>query len=186
MSASSPVPAYLSNLLRVPERAKLEPADNRQIFDPDPSITNDKSEHDEPRRKRPRSHKTPSPQPEVISLLSSDEEDCVHVPEQVKKEIAARSGIGLELCLSCNVKAKMIVGSFDAHHFGEWWRVDGPVVVPCTDDVGVFGSPLSNEWALIQEHFHLGRKDILSLARKGIDVIFGGDEQKARLRDIMW
>ncbi|KAI1152833.1 Metallo-dependent hydrolase [Nemania diffusa] len=110
----------------------------------------------------------------------------IHVPEHVKKEIAARPGIGLELCLSCNVQAKMIVGSFDAHHFGEWWRVDGPVVVPCTDDVGVFGSPVSNEWALIQEHFHLQKEEILGLARKGIDVIFGGEEQKARLREIMW
>ncbi|TRX87999.1 hypothetical protein FHL15_011101 [Xylaria flabelliformis] len=110
----------------------------------------------------------------------------IHVPESVKKQITAHSGIGLELCLSCNVQAKMIVGSFDAHHFGDWWHVDGPVVVPCTDDVGVFGSPVSNEWALIQEHFHLGRNDILGLARKGIDVIFGGEEQKARLREIMW
>ncbi|KAH8157119.1 hypothetical protein CIB48_g11127 [Xylaria polymorpha] len=82
--------------------------------------------------------------------------------------------------------SKMIVGSFGAHHFGDWWRVEGPVVVPCTDDVGVFGSPVSHEWALIQEHFHLEREDILGLARKGIDVIFGGEEQKARLREIMW
>jgi adenosine deaminase len=52
--------------------------------------------------------------------------------------------------------------------------------------VGVFGSPVSNEWALIQEHFHLSRDDILSLARKGVNVIFGGDEQKARLQKIMW
>ncbi|KAI1184454.1 Metallo-dependent hydrolase [Nemania serpens] len=110
----------------------------------------------------------------------------IHVPSHVRKEIALRSGIGLELCLSCNVQAKMTLGSFDAHHFGEWWRIDGPVVVPCTDDVGVFGSPVSNEWALIQEHFRLGRDDILGLARKGIDVIFGGEEQKARLREIMW
>ncbi|KAI1739833.1 Metallo-dependent hydrolase [Xylaria scruposa] len=110
----------------------------------------------------------------------------IHVPESVKKQIAARPGIGLELCLSCNVQAKMISGSFDAHHFGDWWRVDGPVVVPCTDDVGVFGSPVSNEWALIQEHFHLAREDILGLARKGVDVIFGGEEEKARLREIMW
>ncbi|KAF2962704.1 hypothetical protein GQX73_g10868 [Xylaria multiplex] len=74
----------------------------------------------------------------------------IHVPEHVKTQIAARLGIGLELCLSCNVQARMIVGGFDAHHFGQWWRVDGVVVVPCTDDVGVFGSPVSNEWALIQ------------------------------------
>ena len=59
------------------------------------------------------------------------------VPEDVKKRIAAASGgggaspIGLELCLSCNVHARMIVGGFEAHHFGEWWRVDGAVVVPC-------------------------------------------------------
>ncbi|KAI0468258.1 Metallo-dependent hydrolase [Xylaria cf. heliscus] len=110
----------------------------------------------------------------------------IHVPESMRKRIAARSGIGLELCLSCNVQAKMITGSFDAHHFGDWWRVGGPVVVPCTDDVGVFGSPVSNEWALIQEHFHLVKEDILGLARKGINVIFGGEEQKARLREIMW
>ncbi|KAI0382630.1 Metallo-dependent hydrolase [Hypomontagnella monticulosa] len=110
----------------------------------------------------------------------------IHVPAAVKQEIAARNGIGLELCLSCNVHAKMISGSFEAHHFGEWWRVDGPVVVPCTDDVGVFGSPLSNEWRLIQEHFRLQREEILGLARKGIDVIFAGEDEKARLREIMW
>lgn len=52
--------------------------------------------------------------------------------------------------------------------------------------MGVFGSPVSNEWALIQEHFRLGRADILGLARKGINVIFDGEEQKARLREIMW
>ncbi|KAI8628566.1 Metallo-dependent hydrolase [Xylariaceae sp. FL1651] len=109
----------------------------------------------------------------------------IHVSGRVKTQIAARN-IGLELCLSCNVHAKMITGGFEAHHFGEWWRVEGPVVVPCTDDVGIFGSPLSNEWALIQKHFCLSRKEILTLARKGIDVIFGGDEQKSRLREIMW
>lgn len=110
----------------------------------------------------------------------------IHVPEAVKQQIAARTGIGLELCLSCNVHAKMIVGSFEAHHFGEWWRVQGPIVVPCTDDVGVFGSPLSNEWALIQQHFKIGRDEILGLARKGIEAIFGGDDEKVRLRGIMW
>ncbi|KAI1804280.1 Metallo-dependent hydrolase [Daldinia bambusicola] len=110
----------------------------------------------------------------------------IHVPETVKRQIAARKGVGLELCLSCNVHAKMIVGSFEAHHFGEWWRVDGPVVVPCTDDVGVFGSPLSNEWRLIQEHFKLRREEILGLVRKGIEAIFANDDEKARLRETMW
>ncbi|KAI1477773.1 Metallo-dependent hydrolase [Daldinia eschscholtzii] len=122
----------------------------------------------------------------IMSWMPDRLGHVIHVPETVKRHITARKGIGLELCLSCNVHAKMIVGSFEAHHFGEWWRVDGPVVVPCTDDVGVFGSPLSNEWRLIQEHFKLRREEILGLARKGIEVIFADDAEKARLREIMW
>ncbi|KAK9794244.1 putative Adenosine deaminase domain-containing protein [Seiridium cardinale] len=110
----------------------------------------------------------------------------IHVPQRVKQVITSRPGIGLELCLSCNVHAKMIVGSFEAHHFGEWWKVDGATVVPCTDDVGVFGSPVSNEWTLIEEHFKLEKEELFGLARKGIDVIFGGETEKKRLRDVMW
>ncbi|KAI1378493.1 Metallo-dependent hydrolase [Hypoxylon crocopeplum] len=122
----------------------------------------------------------------IMSWMPDRLGHVIHVPEAVKRQIAARAGIGLELCLSCNVHARMIVGSFEAHHFGEWWRVDGPIVVPCTDDVGVFGSPLSNEWRLIQEHFKLEREEILALARKGIEVIFGGNDEKERLKGIMW
>lgn len=52
--------------------------------------------------------------------------------------------------------------------------------------MGVFGSPVSNEWKLIEEHFRLKEKELVKLARKGIDVIFGGEEEKKRLMDIMW
>lgn len=52
--------------------------------------------------------------------------------------------------------------------------------------MGVFGSPLSNEWRLIQEHFNLQQEEILELARKGIDVIFAGDDEKGRLKGVMW
>jgi adenosine deaminase len=45
---------------------------------------------------------------------------------------------------------------------------------------------VSNEWKLIEEHFKLSRQEILGLARQGIDVIFGGEEEKQRLREIMW
>ncbi|KAI0145652.1 Metallo-dependent hydrolase [Hypoxylon sp. NC0597] len=122
----------------------------------------------------------------IMSWMPDRLGHVIHVPEKIKRQIAARRGIGLELCLSCNVQAKMIIGSFDAHHFGEWWHVDGPIVVPCTDDVGVFGSPLSNEWRLIQEHFKLGREEITRLARKGIEVIFAGIDEKERLIEVMW
>lgn len=54
-----------------------------------------------------------------------------------------------------------------------------------TDDVGVFGSPLSNEYRLVAEHFGLSEAEIRGLARKAIDVIFAGQEEKVRLQQIM-
>ena len=36
------------------------------------------------------------------------------------------------------------------------------------------------------EHFNLTRAEICALTRRGIDVIFGGEEEKRRLREIMW
>jgi len=55
-----------------------------------------------------------------------------------------------------------------------------------TDDVGVFGSSLSNEYALIAEHFGLNRAEICELSRSAIVTIFGGEEDKERLRKLMW
>jgi len=52
----------------------------------------------------------------------------IHVPEDIKKVIIERK-LGLELCLSCNVHAKMITGSFGDHHFGEWRGSGCPVVL---------------------------------------------------------
>ncbi len=47
----------------------------------------------------------------------------INVPDDVKEEIVKRK-LGLELCLSCNVHAKMITGTYGDHHFG-WWRGKG-------------------------------------------------------------
>lgn len=55
-----------------------------------------------------------------------------------------------------------------------------------TDDVGVFGSALSNEFSLIAEHFSLDSQEICDLARGAIDVIFGSEQDKDRLRTLMW
>lgn len=59
---------------------------------------------------------------ELMTLLSYEPErigHVIHVSESIKKEIAARK-LGLELCLSCNVHAKLIPGGFSDHHFGYW------------------------------------------------------------------
>ncbi|PWY77512.1 Metallo-dependent hydrolase [Aspergillus heteromorphus CBS 117.55] len=107
----------------------------------------------------------------------------IHVPEEVKKEIARRR-LGLELCISCNVHAKMFDGGFLDHHFGFWRFEDCPVVL-CTDDVGFFCSPVSNEYLLVAEHFQLNRADLLSICRKSYDVIFGGESEKERLKRLL-
>ncbi|KAH6893334.1 hypothetical protein B0T10DRAFT_270788 [Thelonectria olida] len=105
--------------------------------------------------------------------------------EEAKQEIIQRE-LGLELCLSCNVQGEMIRGSFEDHHFKEWKDIIGPKISLGTDDVGIFGSPLSNEYRLVAQHFRLDRQEICALARQGIDAIFGGEDEKSRLRDIMW
>ncbi|KAF6812626.1 adenosine deaminase [Colletotrichum sojae] len=122
---------------------------------------------------------------EILSWSPGRLGHVIHLGEDVKREIARR-GIGLELCLSCNVHAGMVTGGFEGHHFGEWWGVEGSLISLGTDDVGIFGSPLSNEYRLVAEHFNLSRDDICALTRRGIDSIFGGEAEKERLRRVMW
>ncbi|KXH25167.1 adenosine deaminase [Colletotrichum simmondsii] len=122
---------------------------------------------------------------EILSWSPRRLGHVIHLGEDVKREIAKR-GIGLELCLSCNVHAGMVTGGFEGHHFGEWWGVEGSLISLGTDDVGVFGSPLSNEYRLVAEHFKLSRDEICALARRGIETIFADETEKERLRQLMW
>ena len=63
---------------------------------------------------------------EELKLLLSWEPDrighVIHLSSEIRQAIVDRGRIGLELCLSCNVHAKMISGGFEAHHFGSWWN----------------------------------------------------------------
>jgi adenosine deaminase len=52
----------------------------------------------------------------------------VHVKEEYRKVIE-KENIGVELCLSCNVHAKMITGTFSDHHFGMWRHSTVPVAL---------------------------------------------------------
>ncbi|KAL4915926.1 hypothetical protein BDW62DRAFT_212359 [Aspergillus aurantiobrunneus] len=123
---------------------------------------------------------------ELQTLLSFNPDrlgHVIHVPEDIKREIARRR-LGLELCISCNVHAKMFDGGFLDHHFGYWRHEECPIVL-CTDDVGFFCSPVSNEYLLAAEHFQLSRTDILSISRRAIDTIFGGEAEKERLKKLL-
>lgn len=68
---------------------------------------------------------------ELMTLLSYEPErigHVIHVSESIKKEIATRK-LGLELCLSCNVHAKLISGGFSDHHFGYWKDKHCPIIL---------------------------------------------------------
>lgn len=68
---------------------------------------------------------------ELNALLSFQPDrlgHVIHVPGDVKREIARRR-LGLELCMSCNVHAKLIEGGFLDHHFGEWRGQDCPIAL---------------------------------------------------------
>lgn len=51
--------------------------------------------------------------------------------------------------------------------------------------MGFFCSPVSNEYLLAAEHFGVGRAEMISMCEKSVDMIFGGEQEKKRLRDII-
>lgn len=52
----------------------------------------------------------------------------IHVKDEFQAIIEQRN-IGVELCLSCNVHAKMITGTYSDHHFGMWRHSTVPVAL---------------------------------------------------------
>jgi len=53
-----------------------------------------------------------------------------------------------------------------------------------TDDVGVFCSPLSQEYYLAAQHFNLSRNDVRALCEGAIRSMFGGANEEARLQQM--
>ncbi|KAL8832723.1 MAG: hypothetical protein Q9170_004767 [Blastenia crenularia] len=123
---------------------------------------------------------------ELRSLLDMEPDrlgHVIHVSDEMEEEIAGRK-IGVELCLSCNVHAKLTEGGFGSHQFGRWWRRgERGAVVICTDDVGVFLSPLSNEYLLASQHFGLGREELLGMCEAASEAIFGGETETKRIEE---
>lgn len=52
----------------------------------------------------------------------------IHVKDEYQ-EIIKKENIGVELCLSCNVQAKLITGTYSDHHFGMWRQSSVPVAL---------------------------------------------------------
>lgn len=125
-----------------------------------------------------------STEKELQTLLSYQPDRIGHVinvPSHIQDRIES-CRVGLELCLSCNVNAKMLPngGGFAEHQFGYWYGRECPIAL-CTDDVGIFGSSISNEYLLAARHFGLGRKDLIALCKRTLPSTFGGEAEKQRL-----
>ncbi|KAH0341914.1 Metallo-dependent hydrolase, partial [Aureobasidium melanogenum] len=101
----------------------------------------------------------PSELEEMLSWQPQRLGHVIHVPEELRKVITEKK-LGLELCLSCNILCGLSQGGFAAHHFGEWWNAGVPIALS-TDDVGIFESTLSNEYALAALNFDLDRTQLL-------------------------
>lgn len=68
---------------------------------------------------------------ELNTLLSYQPDrlgHVIHVSESIKQEIV-RKGIGVELCVSCNVQAQMTEGGIEDHHFGFWKDSPCPIAL---------------------------------------------------------
>lgn len=105
----------------------------------------------------------------------------INVSSKVKEKIKDQ-GPALELCLSCNMITGMVKGTYAEHHLGQWLKEKNYLALS-TDDVGVFESPLSNEYLLAAEHFKLARKDLIDLSRRANQAAFAGHARTDRYLD---
>lgn len=106
---------------------------------------------------------------------------CIHVPQKHREVMRSRS-LAVELCLSCNVLAKLTTGGYEDHHLKEWMNGPCPVALS-TDDVGIFGSPLSNEYLLAARHFTLTEEALIRLSHQAVTAAFGKKENITKLID---
>lgn len=77
---------------------------------------------------------------ELRTLLSYEPDRIGHVinvPDNIAQTIVARQ-LGLELCISSNVHAKMITGSFGDHHFSRWRATRCPIIVCVSVSLSVY------------------------------------------------
>jgi adenosine deaminase len=51
--------------------------------------------------------------------------------------------------------------------------------------VGIFQSPVSNEYLLAAQHFSLGRLDLIRLTRRAIDSAFGGEAERNKVKRLL-
>ncbi|KAJ8446592.1 hypothetical protein Cgig2_019745 [Carnegiea gigantea] len=92
---------------------------------------------------------------------------------------SCNSYVGVEICLTSNIRTNTI-SSVDVHHFADLYRDKHPLIL-CTDDMGVFSTTLSKEYAIAAATF--GKKEIFELARNAVEFSFAEEDVVQELRD---
>lgn len=123
---------------------------------------------------------------EVRSMLATIPDRIGHgtfIPPDLFPIVVANN-IPIEICMTSNVLCKT-VKSYDAHHVKEYFFNQGHPCVFCTDDVGIFGSSLTNEYQIASQVFKLDYKELFEM-RKGLEWIFEDDEKVIKGLHTIW
>lgn len=140
---------------------------------------------------------------ELEALLSYDPDrlgHVIHTSPDIRARVIERR-IPVELLLTCNILGEMLLqtetaGSLSSsratpptpgsdtrnladdykrHHFEYYYKAGQPLSLG-TDDVGVFGSTLSEEYELVSRHFELDRTALIEVSRRAVGGIFDATE----------
>ncbi|KAG0647202.1 Adenosine deaminase [Hyphodiscus hymeniophilus] len=124
----------------------------------------------------------PSCVPELMTLLSYNPTRLGHllfISDEAREEIIRRK-LGIELCLTSNIKGPHIP-SYEKHHLPQWLKEDCPIAL-CTDNAGVNDTPGSTEYFLASKYFSLSYFRLWKIAMSGVDATFVSDAEKKALR----
>ena len=97
-----------------------------------------------------------------------------------QRELVARRRIPVEICPTSNAKTLQLSSLKEHPTVPEWMSRNHPFCV-CTDDTGVFGTTLSEEYFHLAAAFELSEQDLAALAMNSVSFIFQDADAKQRL-----
>jgi aminodeoxyfutalosine deaminase len=98
-------------------------------------------------------------------------------------EYLREHAIALDVCLTSNLKTRAWA-PISSHPFGLLWKRGVPVTLN-TDDPGIFGTTLTEEYLKAVKYFSLQRDDIHRIALQGIQAAFLPASEKSRLMQVI-
>jgi len=95
-------------------------------------------------------------------------------------EMLKEAKIPVELCLTSNLMCKS-VSSYKDHHLKEIMESDLPFTIS-TDDKGVFGKTLSDEYSIASDTFDLSLKQLWQISYQTLEYAFISEGERKELQ----